>query len=84
MVSKTISLGSSPGACANNKLKMNKVVEFFKNSLDEVKHNVTWPKLSELQTSTTLVLIGSIIFALVVGLMDYAFENGLNLLYQSF
>ncbi len=63
---------------------MNKVVAFFRNSWDEVKHNVTWPKLSDLQSSTTLVLIGSLIFALVVGLMDYAFENALNLLYQSF
>lgn len=63
---------------------MNKVVEFFSASWDEVKHNVTWPKLGELQASTTLVLIGSLVFAAVVGLMDFVFENALNFLYQSF
>jgi len=63
---------------------MNKVVEFFKASWDEVRFNVTWPKVSDLQSSTTLVLVGSLIFAAVVGLMDFVFENALNLLYQSF
>jgi preprotein translocase subunit SecE len=63
---------------------MNKVVEFFKNSWEEIKFNVTWPTLSSLQSSTTLVLVGSIIFAIVVGLMDYVFENALKLLYDSF
>lgn len=63
---------------------MNKVVEFFSASWDEVRHNVTWPKLNDLQSSTTLVLIGSLIFAAVVGLMDFVFENALNLIYQSF
>ena len=41
-------------------------------------------KMSDLQSSTTLVLVGSLIFAAVVGLMDFVFENALNLLYQSF
>ena len=63
---------------------MNKVVEFFSASWDEVRHTVTWPKLNDLQSSTTLVLIGSLIFAAVVGLMDFVFENALNLIYQSF
>ncbi len=64
--------------------KMNSIVEFFKASWDEVRHNVTWPKLNDLQSSTTLVLLGSLIFAAVVGLMDFLFENALNFIYQSF
>ncbi|TAE39302.1 MAG: preprotein translocase subunit SecE [Runella slithyformis] len=63
---------------------MNKVIEFFSASWEEVRFNVTWPKVSDLQSSTTLVLVGSLIFAAVVGLMDFVFENALNLLYQSF
>ena len=67
----------------NNK-EMNKVTDFLKASWDEVQHSVTWPTFTSLQSSTTLVLVGSLIFAFVVGIMDYAFENALNLLYSSF
>lgn len=62
---------------------MNKVVQFFKDSWHEVRHEVTWPKMNELQSSATLVLIASIIFALVVGGMDFIIDNALRLLYQS-
>lgn len=63
---------------------MEKVTTFLKHSWEEVQHNVTWPKFSDLQASSSLVLVASLIFALVVGLIDYLFENGLNLFYQSF
>ncbi|ARK09515.1 preprotein translocase subunit SecE [Fibrivirga algicola] len=63
---------------------MEKVTTFLKHSWEEVQHNVTWPKFSDLQASSSLVLIASLIFALMVGLIDYLFENGLNLFYQSF
>lgn len=63
---------------------MDKVTSFLKLSWEEVQHNVTWPKFSELQGSSTLVLVASLIFALMVGLVDYVFENALNLFYQSF
>ncbi len=63
---------------------MNRIAEFFKASWVEFTHHVTWPSYKELQSNTTLVLIGSLIFALVVGLMDLVFENGLNLFYRSF
>ncbi|MEZ0483070.1 preprotein translocase subunit SecE [Fibrella aquatica] len=63
---------------------MEKVTTFLKHSWEEVQHNVTWPKFSDLQASSSLVLIASLIFALLVGLIDYVFENGLNLFYQSF
>ncbi|PLK42763.1 MULTISPECIES: preprotein translocase subunit SecE [Emticicia] len=59
------------------------MVEFFKNSWVEVTKEVTWPKWSELQSSATLVLVASIIFALVVGVIDFLIENGLRLFYQS-
>ncbi|RZM11972.1 MAG: preprotein translocase subunit SecE [Pedobacter sp.] len=46
--------------------------------------HVTWPPFNELQANTTLVLVGSLIFAFVVGIMDFVFENALRLFYQSF
>ncbi|GAA4407405.1 hypothetical protein GCM10023187_27940 [Nibrella viscosa] len=63
---------------------MDKVTSFLKHSWEEVQHNVTWPKFTDLQSSSTLVLVASLIFALLVGLIDYLFENGLNAFYQSF
>jgi preprotein translocase subunit SecE len=57
--------------------------EFFKNSWEEVTKEVTWPKWSDLQSSATLVLVASLIFALVVGVIDFLIENGLRLFYQS-
>ncbi|MFN3784170.1 MAG: preprotein translocase subunit SecE [Spirosomataceae bacterium] len=63
---------------------MDKLQSFFKESWHEVVNEVTWPKWGELQSSATLVLVASIIFALVVGLFDFAIDNALKLLYQSF
>jgi preprotein translocase subunit SecE len=63
---------------------MEKLISFFKASWEEITVNVTWPPFNELQSNTTLVLVGSLIFAFVVGVIDFAFENALNLFYQSF
>ena len=63
---------------------MEKFTTFLKESWDEMAHHVTWPPFNELQANTTLVLVGSLIFAFVVGIMDLVFENALRLFYQSF
>jgi preprotein translocase subunit SecE len=63
---------------------VNKVVAFVKSSWEEISKEVTWPPMRELQASSGLVLVASIIFALLVGLIDFAFENSLNLFYSSF
>ncbi len=65
-------------------MQMDKFTAFLKASWEEVQQNVTWPKFGDLQASSTLVLVASLIFALLVGLIDFVFENGLNLFYQSF
>jgi preprotein translocase subunit SecE len=62
---------------------MNSLVQFVKDSWHEVTNEVHWPKMTELQSSATLVLIASIIFALVVGSIDFLIDNALRLLYQS-
>jgi preprotein translocase subunit SecE len=63
---------------------LTKVKNFFAESYDELVHKVTWLKYSTLQSQTTLVLVASLIFALVIGLViDNALENGLNLWYKS-
>lgn len=58
---------------------MNKIAEYFKGSIAEMK-KVIWP--SKKQTTTyTLVVIGmSIGIALFLGLLDYIFNIGLEVL----
>jgi preprotein translocase subunit SecE len=63
---------------------MNKVITFFKEAYDELMHKVTWPKLSELQGSSILVLVASLIFALLIGLFDLGFENAMGWFYKEF
>ncbi|MFN6944216.1 MAG: preprotein translocase subunit SecE [Cytophagaceae bacterium] len=61
---------------------MNKVIDFIKESIDEIKNKVSWPKYSELQSSSFLVLIASIIFAVFIWIIDTIFENGMSFIYQ--
>ena len=49
---------------------MSKIVEIWKNTTDELVNKVTWPSWDELRSSTTIVLIASILFALVILLID--------------
>ena len=63
---------------------MNSVLTFIKESVEEVRTKITWSKFDELQKSSTLVLIASFIFAVVIGIVDFAFKNGLTWFYNSF
>jgi len=62
---------------------MKKVVDFIKGAFDELVHKVSWPKYGELQSSTILVLVATLIFALLVGVIDYLFKNGVSLIYEN-
>ena len=61
---------------------MPKIVPFIKESVNELIHKVSWSKYSELQNSAILVLVASLIFALLIGAIDYAFENLMKFVYQ--
>lgn len=61
-----------------------KLISFIRDSFTELREKVTWPKYSELQNSSTLVLIASLIFALFIGLIDLVFRNVMDWFYQSF
>jgi preprotein translocase subunit SecE len=63
---------------------MAKLNNYFRDTVEEMRYNVTWPSTTELQKSAGLVLIGSLVFAAVVGLMDVSFNSALNAFYQSF
>lgn len=63
---------------------MAKLNNYFRDTIEEMRYNVTWPSTTELQKSAGLVLIGSLVFAAIVGLMDVSFNTALQAFYQSF
>ncbi|AWW30053.1 preprotein translocase subunit SecE [Echinicola strongylocentroti] len=60
------------------------VKNFVVESIDEMKNKVTWPKYSSLQSNAVLVLVASLIFAIVIGLINLGFENIMKWFYDLF
>ncbi|MFN0048265.1 MAG: preprotein translocase subunit SecE [Cytophagales bacterium] len=65
-------------------MNFNDIKEYVVTSIDEVRNKVSWPSYSDLQSSTVLVLVASVILSLALGLVDFVFENGMNWFYRSF
>ena len=55
-----------------------------KESYDELVHKVTWPTYKMLTAQAILVLSASIIIALLVFVVDSAFEKLMQLIYSLF
>lgn len=84
MVSKTIGWEfESLHPCNDKPFKpMQKLRTYVLESTEEMKNKVTWPSYKSLQNSSILVLVASLIFALLIGLIDTVFKNGLEWFYQ--
>jgi preprotein translocase subunit SecE len=63
---------------------MNKVTTYFKESYRELLEKVTWPTWGELQQSTMIVLVATIIITAMVWAMDFASNQLLKLIYSLF
>ena len=59
-----------------------KTVNYIKESYAELVQKVSWPSWSQLQNSAIVVMVASLIFALVVLVMDLAFENIMQAIYK--
>ena len=46
---------------------------YVKESYNELVHKVTWPTFAQLQNSTVVVMVASLIFAIVILAMDISF-----------
>jgi preprotein translocase subunit SecE len=57
---------------------------YIKDSYDELMNKVSWPSWSELQSSSIVVAIATIIIALIIYIMDSVFSNAMNLFYSFF
>jgi preprotein translocase subunit SecE len=55
---------------------MESIKLYIKESYNELLNKVTWPTWSNLQSSTIVVIVASILLALVILLMD-TISNGL-------
>jgi len=61
-----------------------KVIKYFSDAYNELLHKVSWPTWGELQSSSVVVMIASLIIATVVFVMDYSFENIMGFIYGIF
>ena len=62
---------------------MASVVQFVKESYEEMTQKVTWPTWGELQNSAVLVLIASFIIGAVIFAMDKGANFVLDVFYKS-
>lgn len=63
---------------------MNKVSTYFSESFRELTQKVTWPNWEQLQQSTMIVLVATLVITAMVSLMDFVAAGGLNLIYKMF
>ena len=55
---------------------------YIKDSYKELVEKVSWPSFSSLQSSALLVMIASLIFALIVLVMDTSFDGVMGKIYS--
>jgi len=58
-----------------------KVVNYIKESYNELVHKVSWPTAKELTNSSIIVLVASLILALIIWIIDLGFEEIMKLIY---
>lgn len=63
---------------------MNKISAYFRDSYHELVEKVTWPTWAQLQQSTIIVLVATIIITAIVALMDFSSHQLLKLIYSLF
>ncbi|MCX7787105.1 MAG: preprotein translocase subunit SecE [Spirochaetes bacterium] len=56
---------------------MKKIIQFIEDSVAEMK-KVVWPTKDEVIASTKVVLVSTLIFAIILGLVDFLFLLGLD------
>ena len=65
------------------RVKDEDMFKYVKESYNELVNKVTWPTFPQLQSSTVVVMVASVIFAVVVLAMDVTFENVMAGIYKT-
>jgi len=63
---------------------MTKISGYFRDSYHELMEKVSWPNWQQLQQSTTIVLVATLIITAMVWLMDLASNSVLKFVYSLF
>ncbi len=63
---------------------MNKVSAYFRDSYQELVEKVTWPSWIQLQQSTLIVLVATVVITAMVWIMDFSSNQLLKLVYSLF
>ena len=62
---------------------MNKIINYIKNSYNELVYKVSWPTRKEVSNSAVIVLFASIIIAIVVFAVSFVFEHAIRFIYDN-
>ena len=65
-----------------DKKERRKEMGYIKDSYKELVEKVSWPSFSSLQSSTLVVMLASLIFALIVLAMDMSFDGLMSAIYK--
>jgi preprotein translocase subunit SecE len=63
---------------------MNKVTTYFRESYRELLEKVSWPSWAQLQQSTLIVLVSTLLITAIVWGMDLIAQSGLKFIYSFF
>ena len=63
---------------------MNKIGAYFNDSYKELVEKVTWPTWIQLQQSTVIVLVATLLITAIVFVMDLASRELLGFIYSFF
>lgn len=62
---------------------MKKILNYFKESYNELVYKVSWPSRIELSNSAVVVMFASLIIAVLIFVVDLGFENIMRLFYNT-
>ena len=60
---------------------MRKFINYLKESYTELTKKVSWPTWEKLQSSAILVMVATVVFAVVIFAMDFAFRHLMTFIY---
>ena len=63
---------------------MSKVKSYFQESYEELVHKTSWPSWADLQKTTVLVAVASVLIALLIFAMDKIISTALEGFYELF
>ena len=63
---------------------MNRIATHLKESYKELTEKVTWPNWQQLQQSTMIVLVATIVITGIIWLMDMGIAGTLKFVYSQF